>query len=209
MTTNLKKSNYVKDLRGQVFSMLTVKEYAGILKYGHSGWLCLCECGNKKIVSSALLKRGKTKSCGCLKDSKPTRTHGKSRTNIYMTWCAMIQRCSNENNSQFKNYGGRGIKVCDRWENFNNFFEDMGNKKTGKTLGRIDNDGDYCPENCQWETAKQQARNRRTSLVVQYKGEEKTLAEWAETYGIKYKALWARVNDGWDFETALNKPLKN
>jgi len=208
MTTQSKQSKAVKDLNGKIFSMLTVKSYAGISKHGRSQWLCLCGCGNEKVVDSGLLRRGKTKSCGCLKASKPTIIHGKTRTKIYSSWCAMIQRCENKNNSQYKGYGGRGINICDKWKDFNNFLTDMGARPKGMTLGRKDNDGDYSPENCRWETAKQQARNRRTSLIVKHNGEEKTLAEWAEIYGVKYKPLWARINDGWNMERALSEPLK-
>jgi hypothetical protein len=130
-------------------------------------WECQCDCGNIVDVSTTRFnpKHRPTRSCGCLHQDKVV-FHGHNRDNnvssTYQSWKAMKARCSNPNNVKFDLYGGRGIKVCERWINsFENFFEDMGEKPKGMTLGRIDNDGDYEPSNCRWETYNQQNRNRR------------------------------------------------
>ena len=105
----------------------------------------------------------------------------------------MLRRCNDKNASQFKYYGGRGIKVCDRWNSFENFYADMGEKPDGLTIERIDNDGNYCPQNCKWATKEEQMRNRRNTLFVTYNDKTKTLKEWAKDLGIKYSILWKRL----------------
>ncbi len=130
--------------------------------------LCNCMCGNQTIVQLSSLRTGKTKSCGCYRIevvSKIDRTkHGKTNHPLYQTWCAMKQRCYNISSVKYKDYGGRGIKVCNRWlESFDNFLEDMGERPKGLSIDRINNDGNYELSNCRWATKQEQTDNRRTS----------------------------------------------
>lgn len=124
----------------------------------------------------------------------------------YEVWRSMIARCRNKNNHAFKHYGGRGIKVCERWMMFENFIQDMGDKPTGYTLGRIDNDGGYEKSNCHWETMRQQTRNYRRNVKFTIYGETKCLTDWAESYGIDVKLVNGRIGHGWSVEAALTHP---
>ena len=155
------------DLTGRVFDRLTVLRRNGSNNQNGAKWECLCICGNKKTVNSSTLKQGTTKSCGCFAREKSIErftTHGMSRrARQYGCWDSMKVRCTNPNNNAYKYYGGRGIKVCDRWLNsFENFWEDMKEGyRDDLTLDRIDNDGNYEPRNCKWSTRLEQIHNRR------------------------------------------------
>lgn len=126
--------------------------------------LCICDCGNKTIVSSTNLKRRRhTKSCACLQKEKSKQaktTHNKWYTDTYKVWHNMMQRCNNSKNHAYKYYGGRNIKVCNEWHNFQNFYKDMGDKPLKLTLDRIDTNGNYEPSNCRWATMQEQTANR-------------------------------------------------
>jgi hypothetical protein len=155
------------NLTGKKFGRLFVKQLWRVDNNG-SKWLCFCDCGNLALVSTWRLMNGWTKSCGCIRKevtSKLKFSHGQAKagkkTKLYMRWWGMRQRCENPNNKAFKNYGGRGIKVCDRWHIFENFAADMGNFSGVLQLDRINNDGNYEPANCRWATPTQQANNRR------------------------------------------------
>lgn len=137
------------------------------------------------------------------------RTHGQSESSTYQSWQAMRRRCQDPNFNVYPNYGGRGIKVCDRWQSFVKFRADMGERPEGHTLGRINTDGDYEPDNCRWETWTQQQRNRRGNHTITFDGLTLTMAEWSERTGIPYRSLEKRINrDGWPVEDALTIPVR-
>lgn len=177
--------------------------------------LCKCDCGKEKVMSFPNFIREKTESCGCLaiiRVSLLRKTHGKSRSNKkeFQTWCRMKGRCSNKKSKDYKDYGRRGIIVCERWINsFEYFLEDMGCKPIGKySIERLDVNGNYEPTNCIWGTDKIQARNRTNTRRVLYKGVERLVIDLCEEFNIGYFTLLGRVKLGWDIELALTTPKK-
>lgn len=201
------------NLIGQKFSRLTVIEFAGSQDKKYTMWKCKCDCGNEVVVRGVRLRNGMTKSCGCyaseLKKELNT-THGMSHTKPHMIWCNMRRRCGEPDNNAYHRYGGRGIKVCDRWmESFENFWEDMKDGYSdGMTLDRIDNDGNYCPENCQWATMKEQSNNRRNNTYLTFNDKTLTLSQWQEEVGIAQGTLSQRLQNGWSVEKTLTTPVK-
>ena len=175
------------DIAGQKFNMLTAIEHIeGVL------WRCVCDCGVEKSVASYPLRRGRIKSCGCSKSellAARTRTHGMTKTPTYRSWLSMRRCCNEPSHPQYKYYGGRGIKVCERWLKFENFLADMGERPDGTTVDRIDGSKDYEPGNCRWATQAEQMNN--TSRSVSYQG--KTLKQWSQELGIKYHTLTYRL----------------
>jgi hypothetical protein len=158
------------------------------------------------------LKSGHTKSCGCFSveaGKERATTHGKSKTQIYSRWAGIIARCYDEAQISYPRYGGRGIKVCDRWrKSFENFYADMGDVPIGRQIDRIDNNGDYSPENCRWVSVIDNARNRRTTKMLTYEGRTAPLAVWAEEIGIPLTRLSRRIREGWSPEEALRKECR-
>lgn len=195
-------------LVGQTFGRLKVISEAGYLGKRRAS-LCICECGTEKVVANEDLRSGHAKSCGCYKldiHRKRLTTHGKSKSVEFIKWAEMIQRCTNPNHRHTDDYGGRGIKVCERWKSFALFFEDMGECPKGLTLERIDPNGNYEPGNCIWDTWKNQNRNKRNSRRVTFRGEEKCLGEWCEILGLNYQTVISRLQRGWTPERAFLEP---
>ena len=195
------------DLTGQTFGRLIVVKRVENNKHKQSQWLCQCSCRQSIVVRCCDLKSDNTQSCGCLRTEIITKHgHGclKKRSKSYKAWLHMIQRCTNLNDSSYKHYGGRGIKVCEAWRKFENFLEDMGERPKNMTLDRVDNDGNYCPENCRWATRSEQQRNRRNTIFITIYGVTQPLAEWCETYNSNYNMVYGRIyRCGWTPEEAL------
>ncbi len=195
------------DLAGRRFTHLVAEEFTGMDSSGRALWLCRCDCGNTKIVPGSKLKSGDYKSCGCMHHKYG---HGQSDTRIYHIWRTMKARCVDSNSHKYHAYGGRGIKVCDEWLNsFESFYEwAMANGyQEDLSIDRIDNDGDYCPENCRWVTQKEQANNTRKNRLLTHNGETHTVAEWATIVGITKAALYHRLSRGWSVKEALTTPM--
>ena len=191
----------VKNLTGKKFCRLLVVSRAENTIDGRAKWNCKCDCGTSIIARGSNLMNGHTQSCGCLKKERTIETsviHGKSHTKIHNLWKNMKQRCSNPDNHKYKNYGGRGIKVCDEWnKDFQNFYDYVSQLphygEQGYSLDRIDNDGNYEPGNVKWSTSTEQSRNRRNCRYIYYEGEILTITELSEKVGIPAKTLYTRI----------------
>ena len=202
----------MKDLRGMRVGRLLVIEPTPTRKNGRVLWRCECDCGNEVLVrSSSLLRPSSTKSCGCYgRDSRFGRgTHKMTNTPEYRTWCKMKARCYSPRDKRFGNYGGRGITVCDRWLNsFQNFYDDMGPKPAHYSLERIDNDGNYEPQNCKWIPMAEQAKNRTTVYKISFGGHTLSISGWARKLGMSPSCLRFRlVKRNWPIEQALTFPV--
>lgn len=198
----------MNDLISKKYGRLLVTSRNGSDKYKKSRWMCICDCGNSITVTGVYLTNGDTKSCGCLKKEGNRKTHGMIRSPEYSVWCDMKKRCYLKSGKSYKNYGGRGISVCDRWLNsFEAFYEDMGERPSEKhTIDRNDNNDGYSPENCSWETQKAQMNNVRYNHMMTFKGETRTMMQWSEITGIRYSTIRSRVNNyGWSDKRALTK----
>lgn len=183
-------------------------------KGGKTMYYCLCHCGNLFKTSQSHLHSGHTISCGCILKytSKILHTtHGKTETRLRRIWNSMKQRCYNNNIPQYKDWGGRGIAVCDEWrDDFQAFYDwSMANGYDDNlSIDRIDNDGNYEPNNCQWATRKQQARNKRNNVYITYKGVSKTANEWAEYLGVNPNSFKNRISRKWDIDKIFNQPYR-
>lgn len=200
---------------GDVFDRLTVVRFAGTNKYRTKTWECLCACGNIRIVRGTELRSGRQKSCGChrteifiARNTEHGHTSRAKTSPTYTSWKKMIARCTNKNYYQYKNYGGRGITVCEEWRDFTVFLRDMGERPKGKELDRIDNDLGYSVSNCRWATHTQNNRNKRNNRLVTYKGETRCAREWAEKLGIDYHTLQYRLNK-WSVKDAFERPVQS
>lgn len=189
------------DLTGQKFNRLTAIRFVK-MQGGSSIWLWKCDCGREKEIGAAMVKRGSTQSCRCLhrekvaEVGKATRKHGMCKRPEYMTYHAMLQRCNNKKNHAYDDYGGRGIKVCARWQGpkgFENFYKDMGPKpSSNRSIDREDNDGNYEPSNCKWGTQKEQHDHRRNTVMLTYNGDTKPLVDWINELGLSKPTVFDR-----------------
>ena len=174
---------------------------------------CKCDCGTIKQIQLHALKSGRIVSCGCYNkevNKERLTTHGMHNTKgAYFSWQSMKARCLNPNATGYAYYGGRGIKVCERWLKFENFYADMGDPPSGMTIDRIDNNGNYEPSNCKWSTLIEQSNNKRSNHRITFNGLTKTLKQWANTMGINYGTLCGRINVyNWPVERALTQPVR-
>lgn len=202
------------DLTGQKFGRLTVTKRAEN-KNGRVAWLCVCECGNELITTTDNLRSGDTQSCGCYNKERTIQTHqkhGLRYKKLYAIHQSIKARCYNKNNKQYKDYGGRGIKVCDEWlgehgaENFIKWALSNG-YADNLTIDRVNNNKGYSPDNCRWATPKEQGNNTRRNHYITYNGETHTLSQWAEIKNIKRGTLNSRINKyHWEIERALCTP---
>lgn len=199
------------DMTGKRFGSLLVIERTENDHSGYARWKCLCDCGNYTVVRGANLRAGAVRSCGCLKTKGWHRSHSMSKTRIYKTWCAMKSRCNNPKDRSYKDYGGRGIHVCDEWEHdFESFFEwsQISGYSENLTIERKDTNGDYSPANCAWVTKAEQANNRRMNFQITYHGKTQNLIQWCTELGLNYKRVHNRMRKlGMDFETAISMPV--
>lgn len=169
---------------------------------------CVCSCGSRLIVHTSNLKRGNTKSCGCLQRERSVAAntiHGYKGNETYIIWKGMRGRCQSK---ESKNYGARGITVCSRWDSFENFLADMGERPEGLTLEREDNDLGYSPSNCKWATYTEQGNNKRNNVRIEYNGQNLTYSEWSRVTGIPHQYIRGRiVRSGWSIERTLTTPI--
>ena len=193
------------DMTGWKMADLEVIGYLGVHKSPKGGrntlWEVKCCCGKVFSATASNLRKGNTKSCGCSRGK-----HKMTNTPEYIAWEAIIQRCDNPKNPGYKNYGGRGIKVCDRWRSFENFYADVGPRPKGFSLDRTNNEGDYSPENCRWVLNKLQHRNKRSNVFITIKGETRCITEWAEISGISLGCIRKRILNGWPAHLLLLPP---
>lgn len=180
---------------------------------------CICDCGRITNVYLWDLRSGKTQSCGCLglenslkniiKASKANIKHMMSGSKTYQVWTHMIGRCTNPKDRAYKYYGARGIKVCKRWlDSFENFFDDMGESPLNLSLDRIDNNGDYCKNNCRWATKKEQAMNRRNTKFFTHNGKTLCMSDWSKELGGSKSLISFRINKlGWSLQKAVFTPV--
>jgi hypothetical protein len=202
------KQRLYEDLSGRKYGKLLVIKRSEINK-GGIYWECECDCGNQLNIRGNHLKEGQHSCVKCMKHDY-AYTHGLHGHPSYRTWVMMRQRCLNPNAIGYKNYGGRGIKICKRWNDFENFAKDVGVPPSSKhTLDRFPNkNGDYEPSNFRWATWKEQQRNKRDNKTVSYKGETKTVAEWSDITGIEYSTIHRRLSNEWKLDDVFNRAVR-
>lgn len=198
---------------GKKYGRLTAVKDVGRDKFRNRLWLCVCECGRETIVTSTQLCRGKTRSCGCLKDdvlkARNSHGHGASKTNLYSVWASMKQRCENPKNKRYRDYGGRGIHLCSEWMDFAPFMKwaiEHG-YRIGLDIDRIDNNNGYSPKNCRFVTRRQNCQNKRDNVYITIHGSTKTISEWSDVSGIHEKVIQKRLKRKWDDCAAVFAPL--
>jgi hypothetical protein len=203
------------------FGMLRVVAEAGTNRHRKKLWRCVCDCGGETVATTGNLRSGNSESCGCEKRDAMVRariTHGHTRGRLegkpnsraYVAWGNMINRCTNPNDAKFPRWGGRGITICERWAAFENFYADMGDPPEGHSLDRINNDGNYEPQNCRWADASTQTKNRRpmkSGRYITHNGRTLDTAEWSRELGLHRDAVLKRLQYGWDEVSAVTLPM--
>jgi len=204
------------DITGMKFERLTVWEKDNTKPLGRVFWMCQCECGTVKSIESYPLRKGMTRSCGCLNIETAIKRnkvgkHLMSYSTEYHIYQDMKARCRNQKAINFDDYGGRGIAVCDRWlESFENFYEDMGDRPSKQhSLDRIDGSKGYSKENCRWATLEQQANNKSNNVLITHDERTMTIAQWARYKGMNITTLHNRLKKGMTTEEALNTPVRS
>lgn len=172
-------------------------------KYGMRLVLCECTCGGTRLVAIGRLTSKSVKSCGCYVRPKGPYYHELT----FNSWRGMQSRCKQESHNRFAKYGGRGIAICEAWNSYEQFYKDMGERPSAShQIDRIDNDGNYCPENCRWATRSEQARNKSNTVMIEFRGEVRSAHDWGELVGMNGKSIAQRIRKGWTAEQAITFP---
>lgn len=209
---NVKRSNRFIDRTSQKFGRLFVLRFSHTEEKNgkkRSRWVCKCDCGTEVVVRGEALQCGNTQSCGCLERELAVArftTHGRAGTPLFRVWASMLARCYNPTSCNYKRYGGRGIKVCQRWrDSFADFLADMGERPSDDhSIERKDNGGNYCQENCVWATQKEQSRNTRRNHFLTIDGVTKIIQDWSLESGVCQSVICNRVNRlGWNPKDAV------
>lgn len=196
------------DRTGHVYERLTVISRAPNIGNGDTNarWNCKCRCGKMVVAYGGDLAKGKVKSCGCL-NAERIKTHGLSYEPVHHVWRQMFQRCENPKCPSYKNYGARGITVCDEWRDFAVFIEDMGFPGPLGSIERVDNSKGYSKENCRWATMREQTNNSRRNVRLEFEGQNLTISQWSRRLKISRDAIHGRLRRGWSAEQALSTPV--
>lgn len=203
-----------RDITGEKCGMLTaIKLLDERTKDGKKQYLCRCDCGKERIVVATEFRTGKVFSCGCTHKNKKYKNFSlkdKTDKHIYKLWYDMKRRCEDPRRDDYERYGGRGIRVCEEWQSFQNFLDwsRSSGYSPGLTIDRIDNSGNYSSENCRWATYTEQANNKRGNHLITFNGKTLTMAEWARETGISYYVIRARQHRGWSAEKTLTTPVR-
>lgn len=204
------------DMTEKTYGKLTVISKHHKDNRGEWFWLCKCDCGNETVASGWKIRNGVTTSCGCVQSEwrkrGPNHSHGMTNTRLYVIWSNMKARCNNVKGYEYHAYGGKGVRVCEEWERFENFrdWAEAHGYNDGLTIDRIDVNGNYCPDNCRWATQAEQSLNRTDNHLVTAYGKTQTIREWADETGIKYDTIERRINGyHWPPERAVSEPVHN
>lgn len=199
------------DLTGMRYGKLTVIKSLGIDKWRAMRWLCKCDCGTELVSTSSRLNYKHKMCLNCQKENLKVipKTHGQSYSKTYTSWDKMLTRCYKSSDPYYEIYGGRGIKVCDKWKDFKNFYRDMGDRPEGYSLDRIDCNGDYYKENCRWADKDTQNGNKRNNLLLTYNGKTQAAFLWAKEIGLTMDSIYYRIRQGWSVEKIITTPLRN
>lgn len=200
----------MKDISGHQYNHLKAIRYSHANSKGRTCWVFECDCGTVVTRVASKVTCGHTQSCGCLVGRllrARNTVHGCWKTPTYEIWKGMIRRCYHPSHRDYKNYGAKGIGVCVRWKQFSNFLKDMGERPKGLSIDRIDNSGDYCPENCRWATSLQQNHNRRNNVNLTFNGQTMCVSQWARILKIPSNVLYYRLNlRHWEVNRVLTEP---